>query len=93
MNKCTFLGTVSEFYSISNHDGNIGISVTLQIVNKRESRVKKFDTENLTFEAWGSAAVYLLSNLKVDHQLLVLDATARTVENVVVFRINDFRII
>jgi len=51
------------------------------------------DYENLTFEAWGTAAISIFKNLKPDDSMLVIDSTARNENGKTYFRINEFKIL
>lgn len=93
MNQCTFLGKVTSL-SLYAFDGETErLVLTLDIENKRKTNgVKKIDYENLWFEAWGTAALTLHQNLRLDDYLLVINSTARKSEGSVCFRINEFKI-
>jgi hypothetical protein len=93
MNQCTFLGKVT-WLDHYNFDGETEkLVLTLDVENKRKTNgVKKIDYENLWFEAWGTAALTLHENLRLDDYLLVINSTARKSEGSVCFRINEFKI-
>lgn len=93
MNHCTFFGRPK---SINTKHGEIDkVELILQVENKRKgkSEVKKMDCEYLLFEAWGTAAITISKNLTTDDCLLVIDSTARNIDNKVSFRINEFKIV
>jgi hypothetical protein len=93
MNQCTFLGKVKQwdFYAFEGETERIVL--VLDIENKRKMNgVKKIDYERLLFEAWGTAALTLHQNLRLDDYLLVINSTARKSEGGVCFRINEFKI-
>lgn len=93
MNHCTFFGRPK---SINTKHGEIDkVELILQVENKRKgkSEVKKMDYEHLLFEAWGTAAITISKNLTTDDCLLVIDSTARNIDNKVSFRINEFKIV
>lgn len=94
MNQCTFLGKLvsKEFTSEADTDK---INLLLQVENKRKGKkdVRKMDYERLNFEAWGTAAISIEKNLTFDDYMLIIDSTARTNDNKVCFRINEFKII
>lgn len=97
MNDCKFLGRlVNKTFQLDSNDKE-KVTLTLAVENKRKTKndsSKKVDVENLIFEAWGSAALVLFSNLDAGGQLLVINSTARkSSDGGVVFRINDFKII
>ncbi len=93
MNQCTFLGKVKylDFYAFEGETERIVL--VLDVENKRKMNgVKKIDYEELLFEAWGTAALTLHENLRLDDYLLVINSTARKSEDSVCFRINEFKI-
>ena len=93
MNQCTFLGKVKHL-DLRVFDGESErIVLVLDVENKRKMNgVKKIDYEELLFEAWGTAALTLDQNLRLDDYLLVINSTARKSEGGVCFRINEFKI-
>lgn len=79
----------------TNESGIDKIILLLQIENKRKGKtdIRKMDYERLNFEAWGTAAISIEKNLTFDDYMLIIDSTARTNDNKVCFRINEFKII
>lgn len=95
MNQCTFLGKVKhlDLRCFAGDKIERLLILTLDVENKRRtSGVKKIDYEELWFEAWGTAALTLDQNLKLNDYLLVINSTARKSEGGVCFRINEFKI-
>lgn len=93
MNHCSFLGKLKKTtYTCEDIER---IEIVLQIENKRKGKniAKKMDYEYLTFEAWGTAAISINKNLKLNDYMLIIDSTARNDNGNVYFRINDFKII
>lgn len=93
MNHCSFFGKCYKMHYTS--DNVEKIEVILQVENKRKGKsdVKRMDYENLTFEAWGTAAISIFKNLKTDDSMLVIDSTARNENGKTYFRINEFKIL
>ena len=94
MNQCTFFGKVTSLNLYAFDGETERLVLTLDVENKRKTNgVKKIDYENLWFEVWGTAALTLHQNLRLDDYLLVINSTARKSEGSVCFRINEFKII
>lgn len=93
MNHCSFFGKRHSMHYASNDVERI--ELILQVENKRKGKndVKKMDYENLTFEAWGTAAISIFKNFQEDDYMLVIDSTARNEKGKTYFRINEFKII
>ena len=93
MNQCTFLGKVKYLDLYAFEGETERIVLVLDVENKRKMNgVKKIDYEELLFEAWGTAALTLHENLRLDDYLLVINSTARKSEGSVCFRSNEFKI-
>lgn len=94
MNKCIFYGKIINKEFTLDDNGKERIFVYLLVENKRQGKAsKRLDTEELCFEAWGSAAITLYNNADCGSYLLINDSTARTHDDLVCFRINEFKII
>jgi pyruvate carboxylase len=92
MNHCAFFGQV-----VSIHYDELLLKVTLSLLveNKRKNKTenKKIDREVIKLEAWGTAAINIIKNVDLNSDFLVIDSTARSFDDSIVFRINEFKVI
>jgi len=79
-----------------------GISFSIVAKSRRANQPRRIDTSRLTCNAWGSAADVIYETIQSmvslpapEDKILILikDATAKTHEGNVTFRVNDFELI
>jgi single-stranded DNA-binding protein len=96
MNNCSFLGKLKEpvFSTTSNDVDLVNFVLEVEEYRKNKSGQKTRRVENLTFEAWHTAAITLKEKLNVG-DLVLVECTARSKrdeDDFCYFRVNSFKI-
>ena len=96
MNNCSFLGKLKEpVYATKSNDVDL-VNFVLEVeeYRKNKSGQKTRRTENLSFEAWHTAAITIKEKLNIG-DLILVECTARSnreKNDFCYFRVNSFKI-
>tara|TARA_R100001443_G_scaffold4277_2_gene12626 strand:+ start:29117 stop:29419 length:303 start_codon:yes stop_codon:yes gene_type:complete len=94
LNKCHFLGKVIEPPRLHDENGTSVVRFVLEVEEYRrdKSGEKKRSVNYLDFEAWDSAAI-AIERYAFDGCLMAVESIARRYEDIVVFRVTNFKIL
>lgn len=94
MNKCHFLGKVSQPPDLQHENGTSVVRFTLEIEEYRKDKngEKKRSVTYLDFEAWDSAAV-AINKYAFNGCLMAVECIARKFHEEVWFRVTNFKIL